>query len=89
MGILKSKADFTTQEASRAYAKGDHVLVFKFIEAASGSRYTGPMSDVAQQIEAVESAGWMLSNMSVGEGKALSGERIALVCLFRRQACTG
>lgn len=85
MSILKGKADFAAQEASRAYAKGDHVLVYKIIEAMGGSRYTGPLGDVASQIEAVESAGWILSNMSVGEGKALSGERIALVCVFRRR----
>jgi hypothetical protein len=41
---------------------------------------------MGEQIQAVESEGWTLANMAVGEGKALGGERVALVCLFRRTA---
>jgi hypothetical protein len=44
------------------------------------------MTGVADQIEAVEAQGWTMYNMAVGEGKALSGERVAVVCLFRRNA---
>jgi hypothetical protein len=39
---------------------------------------------MAEQIQAVESEGWRLEQMAAAEGKAFTGERVALVCLFRR-----
>ncbi|MEV7175741.1 hypothetical protein [Kitasatospora sp. NPDC093679] len=41
---------------------------------------------MAEQIQAVEASGWALADFAVGEGKALGGERIALVMPFRRRA---
>ncbi|WP_393057716.1 hypothetical protein [Streptomyces sp. LN549] len=86
MGFINNaKADVAGKEAREAYARGDYVLVYKFIEASSTSKTTAPMTGIAEQITAVESAGWMLQNMAAAEGKALTGERTALVCLFRRR----
>ncbi|MEU5608441.1 hypothetical protein AB0H03_06735 [Streptomyces sparsogenes] len=83
--INNAKADLATQAATDAYAQGRQTLVFKIIEANAGSRSTGLMTGVGEQIEAIEAQGWMLANMCAAEGKALSGDRTALVCLFRRR----
>ncbi|MEW2177153.1 hypothetical protein AB0890_12590 [Streptomyces sp. NPDC005406] len=86
MGFINNaKAETAGKEAREAYARGDYVLVYKFIEANTNSKSTAPMTGIADQITAVESAGWMLQNMAAAEGKTLGGERIALVCLFRRR----
>lgn len=86
MGFINNtKAEMAGKEAREAYARGDYVLVYKFIEANATSKTTAPMTGISEQITAVESAGWMLQNMAAAEGKALTGERVALVCLFRRR----
>jgi hypothetical protein len=85
MGFMNNaKADSAAGDARKAIENGQTVLVYKFIEANTNSRNTGPMAGIADQIQAVESQGWAMYNMAVGEGKALSGERVAIVCLFRR-----
>ncbi|MFI6700306.1 hypothetical protein ACIBJC_15235 [Streptomyces sp. NPDC050509] len=87
MGFINdAKAQEAGKRARQAYDNGDFVLVYKFIEANATSKSTAPMTGVAEQIQAVESNGWMLSNMAAAEGKALTGERVALVCLFRRRS---
>jgi len=86
MGFINNaKANEATRVATEAYSAGRQALVFKIIEASSSSRSTGVMSGVGEQIEAIEAQGWALSNMAAAEGKALTGERTALVCLFRRR----
>ncbi|WP_338704046.1 hypothetical protein V2W30_39825 (plasmid) [Streptomyces sp. Q6] len=60
--------------------------MYKFIEASTNSMSTAPMTGLAEQIQAVEDLGWKLDKMTAAEGKALTGERIALICLFRRAA---
>ncbi|MCZ4099855.1 hypothetical protein [Streptomyces sp. H39-C1] len=82
--INDSKAVEAAKRAREAALKGDSVLVYKFIEANTNSKATAPMTGMADQIQAVESEGWALANMAAGEGKAMGGERIALICLFRR-----
>ncbi len=42
------------------------------------------MTGLNDQIEAVEALGWHLDQFAVGEGQALTGERVAVICLFRR-----
>lgn len=85
MGFINNaKADEATKRARQARENGDAVLVYKFIEANTNSKATAPMTGMADQIQAVEREGWMLSNMAASEGKALTGERVALICLFRR-----
>ncbi|KFG08113.1 hypothetical protein [Streptomyces scabiei] len=86
MGFLNdAKAATAEQAAKKAYDEGRHVLTFKIIEANASHRSTGLMSGVGEQIEAIERQGWTLTNMAAAEGKALTGDRTALVCLFRRR----
>lgn len=85
MGFInRAKAGIAEQEAQHAVERGRKVFVFKFIEAITNSMATGPMTGLNDQIEAIESIGWHLDQFAVGEGKAMSGERLAVVCLFRR-----
>jgi hypothetical protein len=86
MGFINNaKARGATDEARKAYAEGQAVLVYKFIEANKTSAVTGPMTGIGEQIQAVEAEGWALANMAAAESKTLGGERIGLVCLFRRR----
>ncbi len=82
--INDGKANEAGRCARKAVEDGERILVYKFIEASSGSRTTAPMTGIAGQIESVEAEGWQLANMATAEGKTLTGERVALVCLFRR-----
>jgi hypothetical protein len=87
MGFINdAKAQAAGKEAQEAYARGQYVLVYKLIEANMNHRATAPMPGIAEQITAIESAGWMLSNMAAAEGKAMTGDRTALICLFRRRS---
>ncbi|MEU2180095.1 hypothetical protein [Streptomyces thermolilacinus] len=86
MGFInQAKAETAAKVAAEAYAAGRYVLTFKIIEANSTHRSTGLMTGVGEQIEAIEAQGWTLTNMAAADGKALSGERTALICLFRRR----
>ncbi|MEY7974608.1 hypothetical protein AB8O38_21710 [Saccharomonospora xinjiangensis] len=85
MGLInRAKADTVEREARHAIDRGRKVFVAKFVEANMTSLITGPMTGLNDQIEAVESLGWRLDQFAVGEGKALTGERVAVICLFRR-----
>lgn len=87
MGMFNdAKAAEAGKRAREAREKGDRVLVYKFIEANTNSKATAPMTGMANQIQAVEAEGWTLDKMAAAEGKAMTGERVALVCLFRMQA---
>jgi len=86
MGIFNdAKAATAEQAAQKAYQEGRQVLTFKIIEANMSHRSTGLMTGVGEQIEAIEAQGWVLHNMAAAEGKAISGDRTALICLFRRR----
>ncbi|MBA2945937.1 hypothetical protein [Streptomyces himalayensis] len=86
MGFINNaKANEATRVATEAYSAGRQILVFKIIEASSSHRHTGLMAGVGEQIEAIEAQGWILDRMAGVEGKALTGERTALICLFRRR----
>ena len=86
MGLINNaKAKGATDEARKAYTEGRSVHVYKFIEANKSSMTTAPMTGIGEQIEAVEAEGWVLEQMAAAESKTLSGERIGLVCLFRRR----
>lgn len=87
MGIInKAKAESAEQSAQHAIERGRTVFVMKFLEANTNSMATGPMTGLNDQIEAIEDLGWRLEHLAVGEGKVLTGERLAVVCLFRRQS---
>ena len=84
MGFINdAKANVAGDAARKAREKGQRVLVYKFIEANTNSKSTAPMTGMAEQIQAVEDQGWRLDHMTAAEGKAMTGERVALVCLFR------
>ncbi|OQR64766.1 hypothetical protein B6E66_07350 [Streptomyces maremycinicus] len=84
MGFINNaKASIATDAAKKARAAGQGILVYKFIEANQASKSTAPMQGIAEQIQAVEAEGWRLDHMAAAEGKAMTGERVALVCLFR------
>lgn len=86
MGFInQAKADTAATVARKAYEDGRHVLTFKIIEANTTHRATGLMTGIGDQIEAIEAQGWTLANMCAAEGKALTGDRSALICLFRRR----
>lgn len=86
MGFINNaKARGATDEARKAIAEGRTVLVYKFIEANKTSATTAPMAGIGEQIEAIEAEGWALYNMAAAESKTLGGERIGLICLFRRR----
>ncbi|MFF5029236.1 hypothetical protein ACFY2J_34135 [Streptomyces collinus] len=85
MGFINNaKASKAGDEARKAYTEGRSVLAYKIIEANVSSKTTAPMTGVGEQIEAIEAEGWALANMAASESKTLGGERVALVCLFRR-----
>ncbi|MFF5609233.1 hypothetical protein ACFY65_23080 [Streptomyces cellulosae] len=85
MGFInQAKGLEAAKRAREARDAGNSVLVYKFIEANTNSKATAPMTGMAEQIQAVESEGWRLEQMAAAEGKAFTGERVALVCLFRR-----
>ncbi|MET9876564.1 hypothetical protein ABZZ36_18345 [Actinacidiphila glaucinigra] len=87
MGFINdAKANVAADAAKKARATGQRILVYKFIEANTSSKSTAPMKGMAEQIEAIEAEGWTLYNMAAAEGKAMTGERVALVCLFRPTA---
>ncbi|MEU0822491.1 hypothetical protein [Streptomyces mirabilis] len=85
--IKNVKVQGATDEARKAHAEGRAVLVYKIIEASGGSLdFTGPMTGVGEQIEAIEAEGWALANMATANSKTLSGdERAGLICVFRRR----
>lgn len=86
MGLINNaKAGKATDEARKAYTEGRNVLVYKIIEASKTSMTTAPMAGVGEQIEAIEAQGWQLYNMAAAESKTIGGERIGIVCLFRRR----
>ncbi|MCU7825088.1 hypothetical protein [Kitasatospora sp. DSM 101779] len=87
MGFInQAKGTTAGKESADAYIRGDSVFVRNAIEADKNSLPTGPMVGTAEQIRAIEAAGWTLANLAVGEGKTPGGERIALAMLFRRRA---
>ncbi|MFD8422682.1 hypothetical protein [Streptomyces sp. NPDC059466] len=85
--IKNVKVQGAADEARKAHAEGRSVLVYKIIEAGGGSHdFTGPMTGVGEQIEAIEAEGWALADMATAQSKTLSGdERAGLVCVFRRR----
>lgn len=81
MGILdRAKATIATEEAKKAHDRGDKILTYKLVESSLSSKSTTAMPDISGQIQAIEDAGWTLTNMSTA-----AGPHIAVICLFRRR----
>jgi len=70
MGWIKdAKADMIAKAANRARAEGRAVFLARINNPAADSQASGPMSGVAEQIEAVEAQGWVLQQMSYCQDK--------------------
>lgn len=86
MGFIKKQVtNQATEHAARAFAEGHTIYVAKLMEQITNSALSGPMGRVAEQIEAIEAEGWQMERMSACEAKAVTGERVGVVCLFRRR----
>lgn len=65
MGWIKdAKADAIKQHAQRAIEENHFVFVCRVNQGALQSNWSGPLSGVAEQIEAVEALGWQLDQAS-------------------------
>jgi hypothetical protein len=83
--INQAKSNQAGAKAREAYQRGEWVLAYKIIEANKSSMATGPLTGVGEQIAAIEAEGWALDKMAAAESKTIGGERIGLICLFRRR----
>jgi hypothetical protein len=81
MGLIKgAKAGGALQEAERARQDGMPVFVYRFEMPHWGSSHSGSVSGAAEVIEAIEAAGWALTQIA---GTAGEGNRGAFVMIFR------
>ncbi|MEU3369826.1 hypothetical protein ACFYM2_26940 [Streptomyces sp. NPDC006711] len=65
MGWIKdAKAEAISKEAQRALDEGRTVFVCRVNQGSLQSNYSGSLSGVAEQIEAVEALGWQLDQAS-------------------------
>jgi hypothetical protein len=83
MGIMKqAKADSMATKAKVALGQGHKIFV---VQLRGGYGHTPalsrPVQDVAEQIEAIEAAGWRLDHME----SLLYKNNLTTVCLFRPQ----
>lgn len=79
--IRDAKANTAAQHAARARDEHRTVFLYKFAVPGSTGLFSGPVPDAAEVVEAVESAGWVLVDMSYAETpRRKSG---AVLLLFR------
>lgn len=65
MGWIKdAKAEAISKEAQRALDEGRTVFVCRVNQGSLQSNYSGSLSGVAEQIEAIEAQGWQLDQAS-------------------------
>ncbi|MBD0743915.1 hypothetical protein BG418_20290 [Streptomyces sp. CBMA152] len=65
MGWIKdAKAEAISKEAQRAIDEGRTVFVCRVNQGALQSNFSGSLSGVAEQIEAIEAVGWQLDQAS-------------------------
>lgn len=83
MGMFKDvKVATITQHAERALQEGRFIFLARInVPINDLAGFSGPVSGVAEQIEAVERAGWTLREMSYIQGKG----HIQGFYLFRRR----
>lgn len=78
--IRDTKAPAAAQHAARAAHEGRTVLLYRQDMGAASSGFSGPVADVAEVIEAIESQGWELSQMACDERHSRHG---GVLLLFR------
>jgi len=77
MAFLKNmKADIAAKHAARAAGEGRTVLVF-LVDVPKAAGEGQPVSGVAEQIEAIEAAGWRLDSLGARDAGSM-------IALFRR-----
>ncbi len=83
MGFLKDvKVNTITHHAQRALEEGRYVFLARINNPVGDVHFaSGPVSGVAEQIEAIERVGWSLQQMSYVQGKG----HIEGFYLFRRR----
>ncbi|MGW7001589.1 hypothetical protein ACWGCW_01840 [Streptomyces sp. NPDC054933] len=65
MGWIKdAKAEAISKDAKRAIDEGRTVFVCRVNQGVLQSNWSGPLSGVAEQIEAIEAHGWQLDQAS-------------------------
>ncbi|MGW4567074.1 hypothetical protein ACWEN3_33330 [Streptomyces sp. NPDC004561] len=83
MGWIKeAKANAIKEHAQRAIAEGRTVFVCRVNQGALQSNFSGPLSGVAEQIEAVEELGWQLDQASFSHDHK---DHASAFLIFRRQ----
>jgi hypothetical protein len=81
MGLVRdTKASAAAQHAARAAHEGRTVLLYRQNVGATSSGFSGPVGDVAEVIEAIESQGWELAQLAYDERRSRSG---GVLLLFR------
>ncbi|MGW7424415.1 hypothetical protein ACWGJB_31040 [Streptomyces sp. NPDC054813] len=84
MGFIKdAKAKSIAEQAARAIAEGRLVFACRVNEGGWNDNWGGSLSGVAEQIEAVESTGWLLDQSTFLPGK---GQNVSAFLIFRRTA---
>jgi hypothetical protein len=75
MGILKdTRAKSAHDDAARALAQGRQVFMLRINPGTRGAGSSGAAWSFAEQIEAVEQAGWALDQMAfTGDDRRASG----------------
>jgi hypothetical protein len=78
--VKDTKAKVAADHAQRAAEEGHAVFLYRVKAKWSDPGMTGPVTDFAEQIEAIESVGWKLNKMAMsGDEKTPAG-----YFLFRR-----
>jgi hypothetical protein len=81
LGFVRDiKSGAAAAEAARARQEGRSVFLYRFNVPAASSGFSGSVSGAAEVIEAIERAGWVLSQMAFDGHQSKNG--VALL-LFR------
>jgi hypothetical protein len=81
MGVIRdTKASAAAQHAARAAQEGRTVLLYRQNVGVTSSGFSGPVGDVAEVIEAIESQGWELAQLAYDERRSRHG---GVLLLFR------
>jgi hypothetical protein len=82
MGWIKdTKAAVAADHAARAWQQGHSVFVWNQNIPWSMATLSGPVSDTAEVVEAIEAVGWGLQMMEYADMHAKNG---SIMLLFRR-----
>jgi hypothetical protein len=81
MGFIKeAKADSASTHATRARREGRTTFLYRQNVPSTSSGWSGPVAGVAEVVEAIEKAGWRLTDMTFDRAQSNHG---AVLLLFR------